>query len=74
MGCGCGWEHGGKMPCDIYHRPAAVLDRDYGEPKGLCSETQKDVFVRHWTKSTVTVDCNAYTSTIQMLGTPTDGA
>ena len=18
MGCGCGWEHDGKMPCDIY--------------------------------------------------------
>ena len=18
MGCGCGWEHKGKMPCDIY--------------------------------------------------------
>ena len=24
MGCGCGWEHNGKMPCDIYQRPAAL--------------------------------------------------
>jgi len=24
MGCGCGWEHNGKMPCDIYQRPEAL--------------------------------------------------
>jgi hypothetical protein len=22
MGCGCGWEYNGKMPCDIYQRPS----------------------------------------------------
>jgi hypothetical protein len=38
MGCGCGWEHNGKMPCDIYQRPAA-LDVDYGVPTELCKET-----------------------------------
>lgn len=30
MGCGCGWEHNGKMPCDFYQRPE-ILDRDFGE-------------------------------------------
>jgi len=67
MGCGCGWEYDGKMPCDIYQRPNA-LDLDYGAPTGLCHETSTSsgVFVRDWTKSTVTVDCNAYKSTIQM--------
>jgi hypothetical protein len=67
MGCGCGWEHGGKMPCDFYERPDA-LNLDYGEPTGLCKETASGtgVFKREWTKSTVTVDCNAYTSTIKM--------
>ena len=25
MGCGCGWEHNGKMPCDIYQRCALRL-------------------------------------------------
>ena len=65
MGCGCGWEHNGKMPCDFYQRPD-VLDRDYGEPTGLCKEAGSDVFVREWTKSTVTVDCKAYKTTIQM--------
>lgn len=64
MGCGCGWEHNGKMPCDIYQRPKE-LNLDYGEPMEMCHETTNGVFVREWTKSTVTVDCNAYTSTIK---------
>ena len=38
MGCGCGWEHGGKMPCDFYEHPAE-LELDYGAPTGLCTET-----------------------------------
>eukprot|EP00039_Didymoeca_costata_P002169 m.57998 g.57998 ORF g.57998 m.57998 type:complete len:517 (-) comp11147_c0_seq1:29-1579(-) len=66
MGCGCGWEHGGKMPCDIYQRPAA-LDEDYGVPQGLCTEKENGVFVRQWSKATVTVDCNKYTSDIKLL-------
>lgn len=63
MGCGCGWEHGGKMPCDIYQRPQA-LDLDYGVPAGLCKETAAGVFEREWSTSTVTVDCNSYTSEV----------
>ena len=67
LGCGCGWEYGGKMPCDIYHRPTA-LDVDYGTPTELCHETADNsgVFVRQWTKSTITVNCNAGTSKIAM--------
>jgi hypothetical protein len=65
LGCGCGWEYDGKMPCDIYHRPA-LLDVDYGVPMELCHETEAGVFTREWSKSTVTVDCNAYTSEIKM--------
>ena len=58
----------GKMPCDIYQRPAA-LDLDYGTPTALCSETAPGsaVFSRNWSKSRVTVDCNTYTSHIRML-------
>jgi hypothetical protein len=42
-------------------------DLDYGEPSGLCAETtdSSGVFVREWTKSTVTVDCSSYSSTIK---------
>ena len=67
LGCGCGWEYDARMPCDIYQRPAA-LNVDYGVPTGLCAETASDsgVFVREWTKSTVSVDCNKYTSDIKM--------
>ena len=67
MGCGCGWEHNGKMPCDFYERPDA-LNLDYGTPTELCHETapQSGIFTREWTKSTVTVDCGGYTSTIKM--------
>jgi hypothetical protein len=59
--------YNGMMPCDIYVRPDA-MDYDYGEPTALCGETapNSDVFVRDWTKSTVTVDCNTYTSKIAM--------
>eukprot|EP01052_Picozoa_sp_SAG31_P043179 SAG31_NODE_7109_length_1786_cov_1.452875_1_plen_161_part_00 len=66
MGCGCGWEHDGKMPCDIYQRPA-ILDEDFGAPTGLCAETSEGsgVFTREWTKSTVTVNCVTYTTSIK---------
>ena len=67
LGCGCGWSNDGKMPCNVYPRPRA-LDLDYGTPTQLCQETApgSGVFEREWTKSTVTVDCNAYTSEIKM--------
>ena len=67
LGCGCWWEYGGEMPCDIYHRPAG-LDVDYGTPTELCRETADNsgVFVRQWTKLTFTVNCNAGTSDIVM--------
>ena len=65
MGCGCGWDGGGRMPCDLYERPAA-LDADFGAPTGLCHESDDGVFTRRWTKSTVTVDCNAYTAKVEM--------
>ena len=70
MGCGCGWEHEGKMPCDIYQRPSA-LGVDYGAPLGMVKEEtgSANVFVREWSKATVTVDCNEYTSRIVMKKT-----
>ena len=66
LGCGCGWEYKGAMPCDVYPRPSA-LDLDYGTPLGLCSETGEGtgVFTREWSKSTVTVDCEAYSADIK---------
>ena len=48
-----------------YQRPA-MLDMDYGEPLNVCSETAPGsaIFSREWTKATVTVDCNAWNSSI----------
>jgi hypothetical protein len=54
MGCGCGWDGDGKMPCDLYERPEA-FNVDYGTPTELCHEDREGVFVRDWTKATVTV-------------------
>ena len=54
---------GAHRPCDIYQRPQA-LDLDYGVPAGLCKETAAGVFEREWSTSTVTVDCNSYTSEV----------
>ena len=56
MGCGCGWEHKGLMPCDIYQRPDA-LNVNYGIPTQLCQESAQGsgIFKREWTKATVTM-------------------
>ena len=52
-----------------FPRPAA-LDGDYGEPMGgaPCAETAKGsgIFRREWTKASVELDCNSFTSKIDM--------
>ena len=66
MGCGCGGSYHPAQPCDIYHRPAA-MDIDYGTPvDALCKETSAGVFRREWSKATVEVDCNRFSSEIRM--------
>ena len=65
MGCGCGWENNGEMDCGGYLRPAS-LDVDYGEPLGLCKEARDGLFVREWSKATVSVDCDTLEPTISM--------
>lgn len=71
LGCGCGWDGDGKMPCDVYTRPAQ-FSVDYGRPTELCHEGTgtggRGVFTREWTKATVVVDCNVYSSEIKMKG------
>ena len=49
------------------------LNKDYGEPTGLCTETEpgkSGVFKRTWTKAAVTVDCNKFVGTIDMKQLP----
>ena len=49
------------------------LNKDYGEPTGLCTETEpgkSGVFKRTWTKAAVTVDCNKFVGTIDMEQLP----
>ena len=61
---GFGWRGcGHALPYD-----RALLDADYGEPTGLCAETApgSGVFRRDWTKSTVEMDCNTWSASIQM--------
>ena len=66
MGCGCGWDGDGEMPCDLYSRPPS-FDVDYGVPMELCRETNSSgVFTRDYTRSTVQVDCNARSAKIVM--------
>ena len=45
-----------------------ALNADYGEPTALCQETgpNSGVFVREWSKATVTMDCNVWKSQIKM--------
>eukprot|EP00041_Stephanoeca_diplocostata_P015029 m.284140 g.284140 ORF g.284140 m.284140 type:complete len:322 (-) comp19899_c0_seq12:227-1192(-) len=65
MGCGCGWEDDGTLDCGAYPRPKQ-LDVDYGTPLGLCEEAPTGVFTRHFTMSTVSMDCNTFTPSIHM--------
>jgi hypothetical protein len=58
-----GVEGGGHN--QTYVRPAE-FDVDYGEPTGLCVQTTPGVFVRHWTKATVSHDCSSGRSSIAM--------
>jgi hypothetical protein len=68
VGCSSGSEPpGGGGQC--YQFPAE-LNADYGQPVDqYCAETAPGsaVFVRHWSKATVQMDCNSYTATITML-------
>ena len=41
----------------------AVLERDFGEVKGLGRETAPGVFVREYTNGTVALDCSSFTAT-----------
>lgn len=41
----------------------------YGAPTDkVCKETAPSVFTREWSKATVTVDCDKFTSEIKMKG------
>ena len=64
-GSGSGDGHGWLGCSQPYVFPPA-LNVDYGEPKGLCAETSagSGVFVREWTKATVSRDCNTWTPKI----------
>ena len=61
--------HGWSGCSKVYEYPAA-LNGDFGEPKGLCTETGEGtgVFTREWTKTTVSLDCNTWSASIS--GTP----
>jgi len=54
VGCSKPWE-----------RPAG-MDIDYGVPTSDCKETQTGVFVREYSKATVTMDCTSWTANIKM--------
>ena len=58
---GNAWQGCNNIPA---RRPE--LDRDYGTPKGACTETHPGtgVFTRSWTRADITVDCNAWVGKI----------
>jgi hypothetical protein len=44
------------------------LERDYGEPLGVCSETSPGVFSREWTRARVEHNCHTGLSTLHLAG------
>ena len=55
------------MPHSRYPFPS-ILNGDFGEPAGVCSETAagSGVFTREFSKASVKLDCNTGTPTIAM--------
>eukprot|EP00730_Choanoeca_flexa_P015068 TRINITY_DN6822_c0_g1_i1.p1 TRINITY_DN6822_c0_g1~~TRINITY_DN6822_c0_g1_i1.p1 ORF type:complete len:447 (+),score=75.41 TRINITY_DN6822_c0_g1_i1:2-1342(+) len=58
--------HGELPPLPHGVARPAQLDKDYGEPTGLCEETSPGVFVRAWTKADVKLDCHSFKGSIVM--------
>ena len=58
----------GWLGCSQQYQFPDALNADYGVPAGLCAETapNSSVFTRDFSKSTVTMDCNAWKPTITM--------
>jgi hypothetical protein len=43
-----------------------LVQRDYGVPTEICSESAPGVYQREWSKASVSLDCNTMTPTITM--------
>jgi len=56
----------GWLGCSHKYLFPEALNKDYGEPQGLCHETTTGVFQRKWSKATVEMNCNTWTSKITM--------
>jgi len=58
----------GWLGCSRIYTYPEKLNWDYGTPLGLCKETSSGsgVFVREWTNSKITMDCNTWTPTFEM--------
>ena len=64
------WLGHGWRGCSLEYVFPEALNRDYGEPTGICKETAEHsgVFTREWTKASIQMDCNTYTPEIKMKG------
>eukprot|EP01049_Picozoa_sp_SAG25_P010231 SAG25_NODE_1097_length_4023_cov_1.143221_3_plen_177_part_00 len=67
---GHGWQGCGQPPADEgggYPFPAE-MNRDFGEPEGLCAEATPGggVYTRSFTRAIVTMDCNSGNATVVM--------
>lgn len=67
IGCSSGSEPPSGSGSNQEYQWLPEWDIDYGEPTGVCSETQPGksaVFTRSWSKADVKFDCNTMTPTI----------
>jgi len=62
------WLGHGWLGCSRTYEFPDMLNSDYGEPTGLCTETAHNsgIFTRDWTKASVKMDCNTWTPTITL--------
>jgi hypothetical protein len=64
----------GRIYVCIQGTKGELINRDYGEPLGVCFEEGgkghgSGVFVREWSKATVRMDCETFLPTIAMKKT-----
>ena len=62
------WLGHGWLGCSHFYEFPDALNANYGEPVGLCAETDTPgIFAREWTNARVQMDCNTWTPTITMI-------
>ena len=57
--------HGGLPPSPSGVPRPNILEKDFGNPVGICNEAKSGVFEREWTKAKIELNCNEFIGKIE---------